>query len=142
MSVIAWILIIRGCLLLVLWSMPDHMRNYIRHSSFASDLIMAILWTGVGGVVSMVSGAAILKGLNWGRLLYLCHTPIWIVFNGVQFVLFVLHAPPLPIAPGFTTKVILSFILRIAFYIVVFVFLTRPAASAFFAHRNSGGVDV
>lgn len=86
---------------------------------------MSRLWTtmAVSGAIGVVSGIAILKGLNWGRLLYLCFFPITIVLSWLLY--------------GFHLSHVLSYVLQIILYTVYFVFLTRPVASAFFARKNS-----
>jgi uncharacterized membrane protein len=123
-TVIAWILMVRsGLSLLVLGNWLE-----ILQPSVVVDNLIQIVF---GVVVIVVSSVAILKGLNWGRVLYLCCTPVWIVYNIMRCVL-------LSGSPGLIIQVIQSKLgLEIAFYIVVFVFLTRPSVSAFFRSRYS-----
>lgn len=114
-TVIAWIIIVAGGLSFV--SILAYTISEVQWALEAADISVAIdiLWRIVSGVIGVVSGIAILKGLNWGRLLYLCFVPISIVIGWILY--------------GFRPTDILTVII----YIVVLVFLTSPAASAFFA---------
>ena len=73
----------------------------------------AMLYVGI--LVTIVSGVAMLKSLNWGRLLYV----IW----GVTSFVITFATSPMKIAiiPGFLL------------YIVVVFFLFRPKANRYFA---------
>lgn len=122
-TVIAWILIVRGCM--GLWFVVNFVRQQLSGGSVLLILATAIV---------IVSGIAILKGLNWGRLLYLFYIPIVTVYGLIMFVF------GFSGITGIAAKV--SFIRLIPetiFYIVVLVYLTRPAASAFFARRKLEG---
>jgi len=125
-TVIAWILIAVGGLHLL-----NAIGMGITEPSFRMSVIpvSALLWISIRGSIGVVSGIAILKGLNWGRLLYLCYMPIWIIIltSGSIYVWTqVRHLP-------------LINIITVAFYITALVFLTRPNASAFFRSRDSVG---
>jgi len=121
-TLIAWILIIVCSFYLAnAIGEPKYWR------SFAVVRFLILLWLVVSGFVGVVSGTAILKGFNWGRLLCLFYIPISII----AFVL-------LQTGFGFlSVSFHLLNIVRIAFYIIVLIFLTRPASLAFFAHGNS-----
>jgi lysylphosphatidylglycerol synthetase-like protein (DUF2156 family) len=126
--VIAWILIVRSIL-----GLP-FLVNYISQSiSGTANSITPVLWA-VMAVGHIVLGVAILKGLNWGRVVYLCYTPISIVSGVVRF--FVLANSSGDANLEIITQVPI-FVLEIAFYIVSFIFLTKPAASSFFRSGNS-----
>jgi len=90
--------------------------------------VSALLWISIRGFIGVVSGIAILKGLNRGRLLYLCYMPIWIIILTSGSIMYGLKFRYLPLIN----------IIAIAFYITALVFLTRPNASAFLKSRSSG----
>lgn len=83
------------------------------------------VWVAVLGAAHLIPGIAILKGHNWGRLLYLCSIPIIIAFDWVVIRVF----------GGFELFRISKCL--IALYVPFLVFLVRPIASAFFTHRDS-----
>ena len=83
------------------------------------------LWMAALGAAHLIPGIAILKGHNWGRLLYLCSIPIIIAFDWVVIRVF-----------GELELFRISKCL-IALYVPFLVFLVRPIASAFFTHRDS-----
>ena len=121
-TLIAWILII-VCSYYLINAVSES--GYWR--SFAVVRFLILLWLVASGFLGVVSGIAILKGLNWGRLLCLFYIPISII----AFVL-------LQAGFGFlNVSFHLLNIVGIAFYIIVLIFLTRPASLAFFAHGNS-----
>ena len=90
-------------------------------------IIMVVLWGTANGVIGLVSGIAILRGVNWGRLLYLCYTPV----STVVFVALLARF-------GFFKSIyfVLISIIMIAFYIICLVCLTRSAASRFFRSQK------
>lgn len=118
-TVIAWIIIIMNGLSLVVtpiaFTMPEGKRVL---EQAGLSLATAIFWMVVSGGICMVSGIAMLKGLNWGRLLYLYFAPISIILGWVLY--------------GFRPNIV-----SVIIYMVILVFLTRPAASTFFASGNS-----
>jgi hypothetical protein len=65
-------------------------------------------------LIIIISALAMLKGFNFGRLIYLILTPILIVYRGIL------------IGFGYGT------IINIIFFIIIFILLTRPNVSAFF----------
>ncbi len=103
-------------------------------SSVAVSKVLALLWLIVSGAVGVVSGIAILKGLNWGRLLWLCYMPISIISYNILLI-----AGFRFLEAGFLKAVylILVNIVTIGFYVIVIAFLKRPASLAFFTHGNS-----
>jgi len=78
------------------------------------SIAVAIMWSAVGSVIGVAAGIALLKGRNWGRLLYLIYVPAAFVLAIALY--------------GFSPVQLLGLVL----YLVILVFLTRPAASAFF----------
>lgn len=112
-TVIAGVLIGAGAVMLcsLVW----------RLSTIGRSDIMFSLWMAVFVAINLSSSIAIFKGFNWGRLLYLCSTPITI---GLYWLLFGLRPVYL--------RILMAII-----YIVFLVFLVRPVASVFFTHRNS-----
>ena len=103
-------------------------------SSAAVPKVLALFWLIVSGVVGVVSGIAILKGVNWGRLLWLCYMPISIISYNILLI-----AEFRFLEAGFLKAVylILFNIVAIGFYAIVIAFLTRPASLAFFTHGSS-----
>ena len=115
-TAIGWFILIVGVVSLtctpVVWAIPEVQRSV---EARGWGLTEAALWGAVGGLVDVASGLAILKGLNWGRLLYLIYLPLSLVL--------------LWLLKGFDPLWLTS----IPLYVVIFVLLTRPAAAAFFA---------
>ena len=84
--------------------------------------------------IGLVAGIAILKGLNWGRILYLLIVPILILSNSlIQWLLFGFGSI---LVPWF---ILARIVLPIIFYTIVFIFLTKSTVSAFFANRSPEG---
>ena len=125
-TVIAWFEIVGSSISLfdmLSYAMPEP-RQLLE--ALGRSVSITVLSGIVDGVISLVSGIDMLKGLNWGRLLCLCYPPISIVLT---LLLYGFHRSKL-------------FIAGLVLYIVVFVFLTRPAASTFFAGESSEKHDV
>jgi hypothetical protein len=103
-------------------------------SSAAVSKVSALLWLIISGVAGVVSGIAILKGLNWGRLLCLCYMPISIISYNILLI-----AGFRFLEAGFLKAVylILVNIVAIGFYAIVIAFLKRPASLAFLTHGSS-----
>ncbi|MFC1713313.1 YbjO family protein [Candidatus Poribacteria bacterium] len=98
------------------------------------SVVLAPIVCGIG----MVSGIAILKGRNWGRILYLCSIPVFALYSHLRN--WSVYGSPFRFTPGSSLS---QFILRLTsniplviLYIVVLVFLTRATASSFFAGRT------
>ena len=121
-TVIAWLVIVAGGYMLVvmplIYTIPEVQQSLEEGGrSVAISVLLAV----VAGAIAMVSGIAMLKGLNWGRLLYLGFVPIGFVLS------LVLYGPrPRLIIPAIG-------------YIVILAFLTSPDASTFFGSRASAG---
>ena len=127
-TIIAWILIVRACM-----GLPSLVIFSRRRLS--GDSVIFISAT----AIIIVSGIAILKGLNWGRLLYLFYIPIVTVWGLIVFA-FRFSDSFSEITTDFTVKLnLIKLIPETIFYIVALVYLTRPAASAFFARRKLEG---
>ncbi len=76
----------------------------------------------IGGLIGLVSGYGVLKGLNWSRYLYVG----WSVIG---------------LAIGFLTSPFASImLLSVLFLAVITFFLFRPAANAWFMREGTGGV--
>ncbi len=103
-TVIAWIIIVSGGLSFWFLLRPIAVLN--------------VLWGLIHGTIALTSGIAMLRGLNWGRLLYLLYVPVAIILRLLLY--------------GFFPMLIVNVIWYAAFLIL----LTRPAASAFFAQQH------
>jgi len=89
--------------------------------------VSALLWLIAGGTMGIISGIAILKGLNWGRLLYLYYVPVLTI----SFILIIAGTG------RFKSGYVISLnILAIAFCIITVIFLTRSSSLVFFTRRN------
>ena len=116
-TVIAWFEIVTSgnILFKVIYYAKPEFRQLLEASG--RSVATNVLWGIVGGVIGLVSGIAMLKGLNWGRLLCLCYPPVSIALTLLLY--------------GFHRSKF--FIVGVMIYIAELVFLTRPAASTFFA---------
>ncbi len=125
-TVIAWFEILTSgdMLFKMLYYAKSEFRQLVEASG--RSVTISVLWGIVGGVITLVSGIAMLKGLNWGRWLCLCYGAISIVLT---LLLYGFYAPKFLIG-------------GIAIYIVQLVFLTRPAVSTFFTCGSSEKQDV
>ena len=121
-TVIAWIIIVLHGLalfgLLVVLAMPPATRL---QAAVGGEPEAAAYARGLlGGGIGVISGIAMLLGLNWGRLLYLWFVPISLVvtlaLSGSK-----LHS---------------SFPLTVILYIVVLHYLRRADVRAFFQGRE------
>ena len=114
-TVIGWFLMVTATLGLVVTPctlrMPEFQRIY--EAAGVSDAA-ALLWTLLGHAVTLISGIAIFKGHNWGRVLYIFFTPVSMVGSGFIF--------------GFG----LFYVLSVIVYMVFLLLLTRSAPAAFF----------
>ena len=105
-TVIAWIIFVMGVLVLI--------AMFLGSSAPSASNGLFVVWGTLGGVFCIVTGVAMLKGLNWGRLLYLWVAPISIVLESL-----VLGFQPADIVRG-------------TLYLVILFFLTRPTALKYF----------
>jgi len=103
-------------------------------SSVAVSKVSALLWLIISGVVGVISGIAILKGFNWGRLLCLFYMPISIISYNILLIGGLDFSKAGFLKAGY---LILVNIVAIGFYVIVIAFLTRPASLAFFTHGSS-----
>lgn len=123
-SVIGWINVICGISGIYnvaqmprIFSDPKYLKIF---EAVNSSLQLSMIVSSIFSLLFLVSGIAILKGVNWGRLLYLIGVGIMILFNLISQGFSPLSSP------------------GIIIYITFFIFLTRPAAIEFFKGQNSG----
>jgi hypothetical protein len=115
-TVISWILIVVGVISLI--TSTAALNNPMAKALMARSPIplpvqYAMLYVGL--LVTIISGVAMLKALNWGRLLY-------VIWSAAGFVINFATSPiKIAIIPGFLL------------YLVVVFFLFRPKANQFFA---------
>jgi hypothetical protein len=114
-SVIAWILIVMGCISIIMTiSMTNNPTavELMKKNPLPIPLQYAINFLGLG--IMIASGAAMLKGLNWGRLLYITWTLIAIIIG------------------LFTSPMKAMLLPSLVFLVIVIFFLFRPKANEFF----------
>ena len=111
LTVIAMFFIISGTMLAI--SMFPVLLRSERAS--LSSFLWAILIGAMFGVTHLISGIAILKGLNWGRWLYLCCYPLSVIVAIVK-----------------VGADIEEIIIVTVYYIISLIILTRPAVSEYF----------
>jgi hypothetical protein len=115
-SVIAWILIVMGGISLITTSLMINnpmARDLMSKSPIPIPAQYAINYVGL--LIMIVSGAAMLKGCNWARFLYV----IWSI---IGFLVGITTSPmKAAMIPGFVVFLIVAF------------FLFRPKANAFFS---------
>jgi hypothetical protein len=115
-TVISWILIVVGVISLI--TSTAALKNPMAKELMARSPIplpvqYAMLYVGL--LVTIISGVAMLKALNWGRLLY-------VIWSAAGFVISFATSPmKIAMIPGFLL------------YLVVVFFLFRPKANQFFA---------
>jgi hypothetical protein len=122
-TVISWILIGTGAISLITstWALTRPItKELMARNPLPLPVQYAMLYVGL--VVTITSGFAMLRGHNWGRLLY-------VIWSGVGFVIGLAF---------FTMK--MGMIPGIVFYVVIVLFLFRPKANQFFA--GNGMPDV
>ncbi len=128
-TTIGWILIARPLLRLILLDFVGVQQHSASDFTGFGYLIQIVL----GVVVFVVFGAAILRGLNWGRVSYLFYTPVWIIYNTVlQFIRL-----QRPLSVSIIEIIDYTLVLEMAFYVVILIFMTRPSISAYYTHQNS-----
>jgi len=114
-TVIAWIVIGWGILALpaTFLLLTPEAQSLMQRSPIPLPIQYAMQVS--GGLVSIVTGIVMLKGLNWGRLFY-------VIWNAVTLVIVLATAPAKAgVVPGL-----------LLFLVVAFV-LFRPAANEYFA---------
>jgi hypothetical protein len=117
-SIISWYLVLSSGLsaLSAPFLLNEPVNRKLLGASGASPVAVLVLSV-TGGVAFIVAGVAMLKGRNWGRMLYLYGAPIgFVVSIGL-----------------YGTKLIVFSFLGLIFYGVVLFFLTRPVVSAYFS---------
>jgi hypothetical protein len=115
-TVISWILIVVGVISLITTTAALNnpmAKELMARSSIPLPVQYAMLYVGL--LVTIISGVAMLKALNWGRLLY-------VIWSAAGFVISFATSPmKIAIIPGFLL------------YLVVVFFLFRSKANQFFA---------
>ena len=118
-SIISWILIVIGAIsLITTTAMINNLtvRDMMAESPMPVSVQYAMSYFGL--LVMIVSGAAMLKGRNWARYLY-------VIWSLVGFVIGIATSPmKVAMIPGFVV------------FLVVAFFLFRPKAAAFFVPRE------
>ena len=107
-TVVGWIILLLSVLVVLITLMSLH-QVYLN---------ILQVWAICGGIIGSIAGVAILKGFNWGRLLYLWVTPISIILESLIL--------------GFKP----SDIVRGALYIVILLFLVNPSSLTYFGVKN------
>ena len=115
-TVISWILIVAGVISLITSTVALNnpmAKELMARSPIPLPVQYAMLYVGL--LVMITGGVAMLKALNWGRLLYV----IWSAAGSV--IGFATSPMKIALIPGFLL------------YLVVVFFLFRPKANQFFA---------
>lgn len=111
-TIIAWFLIVIFGGNFVLWFMDGGLIDLLINRIVASEFLYRLWW-----VSNVISAIAMLKGLNWGRLLFLYSFPIipiikWLLFSRGEDISLI--------------------VMPLGIYIIMFMFLRRPNVLAFF----------
>ena len=114
--VIAWIIIILAVINLIVLVITLN-NNTAKELMTRIDLLISMQQAFVGALISILSAIMMLKGKNWGRLLYI----FWIIIGFI--IALITHRMKLDMFPG--TIVVLAIIF----------FLFRPAANGYFARQ-------
>ncbi len=116
-TVISWILVVSGALALIIaplsFVFDSAMRDIVEARRPPISVSMAL--STLGALVSLAGGAAMLRRQSWGRTLYLVYTPV----SSVAHLALYDFSPMLLLGP--------------LVYLVPLWFLTRPAATRYFA---------
>src|SRR4051812_16536392 len=119
-TVIAWFLIVIALISLV--TSYKALDNPISQELMAKSLLpisVQYVMLFVGLLISLASGVAMLKGMNWGRTVY-------VVWSAIGFVITLATSPiKIAVIPG-----------AVVFAIIVF-FLYRPKATAYFVPKEA-----
>jgi len=126
-TVISWILIVVGVISLITSTAALNnpmAKGLMARSPIPLPVQYAMLYVGL--LVTIISGVAMLKALNWGRLLYVIWSAAGFVIN------FAISPMKIAIIPGFFL------------YLVVVFFLFRLKANQFFAgtHTQNGAQNI
>ena len=115
-TVISWILIVTGSITLITTAATLNnpvVKELMGRNPIPISIQYAMLYGGL--LVTIISGFAMLRGHNWGRLLY-------VIWSAVGSVIGLATTPmKMAILPG------------LVFYVVIVFFLFRPKANQFFA---------
>jgi len=115
-TVIAWLLIVLGALSILTTTTAINnpaVLEVLGKSPLPVGVQFAMTYAGLA--VMIVSGVAMLKGRNWGRLLY-------VIWTGVSIVIGV-----------FTSPIKAAMIPGVVVFIIACFFLFRPRANEYFA---------
>lgn len=119
-TVISWILIVTGAVSLITSTVAlaqPITKELMARNPLPLSVQYAMLYVGL--LVTIISGVAMLRRHNWGRLLY-------VIWSGAGFVIglafFVMKTGMLP---------------GIVLYVVIVFFLFRPKANQFFAGTDT-----
>lgn len=121
-TVVAWFLIVMGVISLAITSLMlnnPQVLELMRKNLLPIPVQYAMTYTGLA--VILVSGVAMLKGHNWGRMLY-------VIWTSIGFVIGVAASPAKA-----------SMIPGLAVFLVIVYFLFRPSANAYFSPAEPGG---
>lgn len=117
-TIIAWLLIVSGVISLftslLSWNSPI-VKELMAKNPLPIPLQYVMMY--IGSPISVISGAGIFKGKNWGRLLYVLWGATGIVINLITF----------PIK--------LTIIIGLVVFAIVAFFLYRPASNQYFAQK-------
>ena len=123
-----WILIVFGCLALILGifglialkalSDTPQFKEAMAKTPVPPMGPITCIMMFAGPLVVIISGIAMLKGQNWGRLLYAIWTPVAVLI-------------------GLVTSGISGIILPVVIYLVVVFFLFRPNVNQYFGSSEA-----
>lgn len=119
-TVIGWLLIVMGGIALIVSTLSIH--NPETQQMMAQSLLpiwVHYLMLYVGLAISIVSGAAMLKGENWSRYLYVG----WSIFAFATSI--------------FTTQLKAAMMPGLVIFIVIAIFLFRQPASDYFEKKDT-----
>ncbi|MCK9603850.1 MAG: hypothetical protein M0R66_05785 [Candidatus Omnitrophica bacterium] len=118
-TIISWIIIALGCITLLnvvrmpaILSKPEYQKLA---DVTGQSLRIAMLLSSVYAALFLVCGVAMLKGFNWGRLVYLWCYGVMVVLN-IAF-----------------SRLSLLVLPSVVVFVTFLFFLTRPAANEFFS---------
>lgn len=115
-TVIAWLAIVTGCLWLLTLANVTIPKLKVAQGT-NHEVIIFLLF--MHGTVNVVSGVAMLRGVNWGRLLYLWYVPIMFLLGVIIYNLSLVQVG-----------------LPLIYIIVIFKMLRKPNAKAFFKNTT------
>ena len=119
-TVIGWLLIVRGAVTLLMsvatWDSPE-VQHLMNENPLPLPVQYAMLLVGVA--VALVSGAALLRGQNWARFLYVGWGSIAVVTGLLT------SARATALLPG------------VVVFVIIAIFLFRPKANEYFGTAKS-----